>query len=70
MQLLSLAVLKTDPAYVEYDPKGHPFEVSVSPENSAIFLMSLAQFLIAALVVNRGAPHRQVKTLNWVRWIV
>jgi cation-transporting ATPase 13A2 len=56
-QLIALAALRAQPGYVR--TLGPPTVAQVvAPENSTIYLVSLAQFVILALVFNKGRPHR------------
>ena len=75
MQLLALGVLTHQDWYQAFDPQPSCFtisgsnsdECSQSAENSTIFLMSLAQFLITAVVFNKGAPFRRpIYTNIWL----
>jgi magnesium-transporting ATPase (P-type) len=79
-QVAALAMLAKQPWYVRFDP--HPGatgtncfargtanspQCSASWENSAVFIMSLGQFLITALVFNKGPPHRApLYTNTWL----
>jgi cation-transporting ATPase 13A2 len=77
----ALAMLSAETWYRQFDP--HPGSTgtncfdrdtansascSQSWENSAIFLISLAQFLITAFVFNKGPPHRRPLWTN--RWLL
>ena len=65
-QIVALGMLTSQPWYIRFDPGTDCFarstanspECSRSWENSALFVMSLGQFLITALVFNKGPPHR------------
>ena len=79
-QLGALSMLASQSWYRRFDP--HPgatgtncfaSETANSPacseswENSAVFLISLAQFLITAVVFNKGPPHRRpLHTNTWL----
>ena len=77
-QLLALWQLTRQPWYQRFDP--HPegtncFDrrqantavCSRSHENSTVFLMSLGQYLVAALVFNKGPPFRKpIYTNPWL----
>lgn len=79
-QTIALVFLRSQHWYVQFDPSpddGEPScfsreetnsaRCSESYENSAIFLMSLGQFLITALVFNKGFPHRKpLYTNTWL----
>ena len=70
-QLLALGTLLRQPWYVRFDPHtadgatcftnstANSARCSESYENSAVFLVSLGQFLITAVVFNKGPPHRR-----------
>jgi cation-transporting ATPase 13A3/4/5 len=56
-QLIALAALRAQPGYVR--TLGPPTVTQVvAPENTTVYLVSLAQFVILALVFNKGRPHR------------
>jgi cation-transporting P-type ATPase 13A2 len=71
-QLAALQALARQPWYIRFDPEpgstgtncfaratSNSPECSSSWENSAVFIMSLGQFLITAVVFNKGPPHRR-----------
>ena len=74
-QLAALGLLRSQSWYTQFDPTPDGQEnrdttcfsrtmvntprCSMSYENSTVFLLSLGQFLITALVFNKGPPHRQ-----------
>ena len=71
-QLAALFMLARQPWYVRFNPEpgatgtncfarstANSPECSRSWENSAVFVMSLGQFLITALMFNKGPPHRR-----------
>lgn len=73
-QLAALGLLRSQSWYTQFDPTPDGQEnrdttcftrtmvntprCSMSYENSTVFLLSLGQFLITALVFNKGPPHR------------
>ncbi|KAH7618816.1 putative Polyamine-transporting ATPase 13A3 [Nannochloris sp. 'desiccata'] len=79
-QLAALIMLAQQPWYVRFDPEpgatgtncfaretANSPECSQSWENSCVFVMSLGQFLITALVFNKGPPHRRgLWTNTWL----
>lgn len=71
-QLGALGMLSRESWYVRFNPEpgatgtncfaratSNSPECSQSWENSVVFIMSLGQFLITALVFNKGPPHRR-----------
>jgi hypothetical protein len=57
-QIAALMLLRASPGFTP--TKGTPdLKTIVAPETTVIYLASLAQFLVLALVFNRGKPHRQ-----------
>jgi magnesium-transporting ATPase (P-type) len=79
-QLAALIMLAQQSWYVRFDPEpgatgtncfaretANSPECSQSWENSAVFIMSLGQFLITAFVFNKGPPHRRgLWTNTWL----
>jgi len=79
-QIAALVMLAREPWYVRFNPEpgatgtncfaretANSPECSVSWENSAVFIMSLGQFLITAVVFNKGPPHRRpMYTNTWL----
>ncbi len=79
-QLAALIMLAQQPWYVRFNPEAastgtncfaretaNSAECSQSWENSAVFIMSLGQFLITAFVFNKGPPHRRgLWTNTWL----
>jgi hypothetical protein len=56
-QLGALFMLRASPGFAP--TRGTPdLKTVVAPETTVLFLASLAQFLVLALVFNRGRPHR------------
>ncbi|KAG2425624.1 hypothetical protein HYH02_014997 [Chlamydomonas schloesseri] len=56
-QLLSLKLLQSQPTYVRF--RGGPeLHDTVAPENTTTYIVALAQFVVLALVFNKGMPHR------------
>ncbi len=79
-QLAALIMLAQQPWYIRFNPEpgstgtncfaretANSPECSQSWENSAVFIMSLGQFLITAFVFNKGPPHRRgLWTNTWL----
>ncbi|KAI3436891.1 hypothetical protein D9Q98_006299 [Chlorella vulgaris] len=77
-QVAALFMLTRQPWYTRFDPRppgtncfdrhqSNSSQCSMSYENSTVFLTSLAQFLITALVFNKGPPFRRpIYTNIWL----
>ncbi|PNW86612.1 hypothetical protein CHLRE_02g093700v5 [Chlamydomonas reinhardtii] len=66
-QLLSLKLLQSQPTYVRF--RGGPeLHDTVAPENTTTYIVALAQFVVLALVFNKGMPHRSPLWTNL--WLV
>lgn len=78
IQVAALVLLSRQPWYEQFDPhptgtncfdrtQANSAACSQSYENSAVFLVSLGQFLIAAFVFNKGPPFRRpIYTNLWL----
>jgi magnesium-transporting ATPase (P-type) len=78
VQVAALFMLTRQPWYTRFDPRppgtncfdrhqSNSSQCSMSYENSTVFLTSLAQFLITALVFNKGPPFRRpIYTNIWL----
>ncbi|KAG2500541.1 hypothetical protein HYH03_001317 [Edaphochlamys debaryana] len=66
-QLAGLWLLQAQAGYVRFmgDKELH---ATVAPENSATYMVALAQFVVLALVFNKGMPHRSPLWTNG--WLV
>ncbi|KAK9810380.1 hypothetical protein WJX72_009770 [[Myrmecia] bisecta] len=67
-QGLGLAMLRKQAWYVKHEVEGRAFQTSYAPENTVIFLVCTAQFVITAFVFHKGRPHRLPLWTN--RWLV
>ena len=57
-QILSLLLLNMQPGYTR--SQGSPeLNIILAPENTVTYIIALAQFIILAIVFNKGRPHRQ-----------
>ncbi|EFJ40236.1 hypothetical protein VOLCADRAFT_108270 [Volvox carteri f. nagariensis] len=66
-QLASLWMLQARPGYIAF--KGGPdLHDTVAPENTVTYIVALAQFVVTALVFNKGMPHRSPIWTNY--WLV
>ncbi|GFR50064.1 hypothetical protein Agub_g12206, partial [Astrephomene gubernaculifera] len=65
-QLAALALLRAQPGYVR--TRGGPeLHDTVAPENTVTYIVALAQFVVLALVFNKGMPHRSpIWTNGWL----
>ena len=66
-QRAALGLLAAQPGYVRFRGNKDISDV-VSPENTVTYVVALAQFIILALVFNKGMPHRSPLWTN--TWLV
>ncbi len=60
LQAFALGLLAREPWYRKQDWRQEPFLQARSPENTVVFLISLAQLVMLALVFDSQSPHRKV----------
>eukprot|EP00798_Chlamydomonas_sp_ICE-L_P017927 gene17927-24321_t len=67
-QFIALYMLRQQPDYVrtEGDKELHLVK---TPENTTLYLVALAQYVILALVFNKGKPHRSPMVTNYALFI-
>ncbi|GLI67792.1 hypothetical protein VaNZ11_012078 [Volvox africanus] len=56
-QLASLWMLKAQPGYIRFRGD-RDLHNTVAPENTATYVVALAQYVVMAMVFNKGMPHR------------
>jgi len=67
IQLASFIMIRYNDWFVPFDPDAQSLE---SYENYAVFSISVLQYIILALVFNKGPPYRQGLQSNWCLSII